>query len=92
MKTFCLIDKKFNLLTSLAFPKFPVSSFSGILLKVEFATDVEAFLPQANEVQTYETISDDFGQDSSVVYLYLTSISNSNILSMENLVDILESN
>ena len=63
---------------------------SPFLLKVEFATDVEAFLPQADEVQTYETISDDFGQDSSVVYLYLTSISNGNILSMENLVDILE--
>ena len=63
---------------------------SPFLLKVEFATDVEAFLPQADEVQTYETVSDDFGQDSSIVYLYLTSISNGNILAMENLVDILE--
>ena len=43
---------------------------SPFILKVEFATDVEAFLPQSEEVQTYDTINADFGQDSSVVYLY----------------------
>jgi len=63
---------------------------SPFILKVEFATDVEAFLPQSEEVQTYDTINADFGQDSSVVYLYLTSVSGGNVLNMDNLEDILE--
>ena len=63
---------------------------SPFIFKVEFATDVEAFLPQSEEVETYDIISDDFGKDSSVVYLYLTSISKDNVLTMDNLEDILE--
>ena len=62
---------------------------SPFLLKVEFSTDVQAFLPQSEEVETYDLISEDFGKDSSVVNLYLTSVSGSNVLTMDNLVDIL---
>tara|TARA_B100000902_G_scaffold83631_1_gene88202 strand:- start:864 stop:3731 length:2868 start_codon:yes stop_codon:yes gene_type:complete len=63
---------------------------SPFLLKVEFSTDVQAFLPQSEEVETYDLISKDFGKDSSVVNLYLTSVSGSNVLTMDNLVDILK--
>ena len=63
---------------------------SPFVLKVEFSTDVQAFLPQSEEVETYDAITEDFGKDSSVVNLYLTSISSSNVLTMENLVDILQ--
>ena len=63
---------------------------SPFVLKVEFSTDVQAFLPQSEEVETYDAITEDFGKDSSVVNLYLTSISSSNVLTMDNLVDILQ--
>ncbi|MFL2940063.1 MAG: RND family transporter [Candidatus Poseidoniales archaeon] len=63
---------------------------SPFVLKVEFSTDVQAFLPQSQEVETYDAITEDFGKDSSVVNLYLTSISSSNVLTMDNLVDILQ--
>jgi len=63
---------------------------SPFVLKVEFSTDVQAFLPQSEEVETYDLISEDFGKDSSVVNLYLTSVSGSNVLTMNNLVDILQ--
>jgi len=62
---------------------------SPFILQVEFATDVDAFLPQSSEVETYDKISEDFGSDSSIVNLYLTSATNQNILKMENLDDIL---
>ncbi len=68
------------LLTLLAFPS---------LLKVEFATDVQAFLPQSEEVETYDKISDQFGKDSSVVNLYVTPTIGNNVLTMQNLADIL---
>ena len=63
---------------------------SPFVLKVEFSTDVQAFLPQSEEVETYDLITEDFGKDSSVVNLYLTSVSGSNVLTMPNLVDILQ--
>ena len=63
---------------------------SPFVLKVEFSTDVQAFLPQSEEVETYDAITEDFGKDSSVVNLYLTSVSGSNVLTMDNLVDILQ--
>ena len=63
---------------------------SPFILKVEFSTDVQAFLPQSEEVETYDTITEDFGKDSSVVNLYLTSVSEDNVLTMDNLVDILQ--
>lgn len=63
---------------------------SPFVLKVEFSTDVQAFLPQSEEVETYDVITEDFGKDSSVVNLYLTSISGNNVLTMDNLVDILK--
>jgi predicted RND superfamily exporter protein len=63
---------------------------SPFILQVEFATDVDAFLPQSSEVETYDKISDDFGSDSSIVSLYLTSVTNQNILTIENLEDILD--
>ena len=53
---------------------------SPFVLKVEFSTDVQAFLPQSEEVETYDLITEDFGKDSSVVNLYLTSVSGSNVL------------
>ena len=68
------------LLTLIAFPS---------LLKVEFATDVQAFLPQSEEVETYDKISDQFGKDSSVVNLYVTPTVGNNVLTMQNLADIL---
>ncbi len=63
---------------------------SPFLLQVEFVTDVDAFLPQSSEVETYDKISDDFGSDSSIVNLYLTSVTNQNILTIDNLEDILD--
>ena len=63
---------------------------SPFILQVEFATDVDAFLPQSSEVETYDKISDDFGSDSSIVNLYLTSVTNQNILTIKNLEDILD--
>ena len=63
---------------------------SPFILKVEFSTDVQAFLPQSEEVETYDTITEDFGKDSSIVNLYLTSVSANNVLTMDNLVDILQ--
>ena len=63
---------------------------SPFVLKVEFSTDVQAFLPQSEEVETYDIITEDFGKDSSVVNLYLTSVSGNNVLTMGNLVDILK--
>jgi len=68
------------LLTLVAFP---------LLLKVEFATDVQAFLPQSEEVETYDTISEQFGKDSSVVSLYVIPTVGNNVLTMQNLADIL---
>ena len=63
---------------------------SPFILQVEFSTDVQAFLPQSEEVETYDTITEDFGKDSSIVNLYLTSVSSNNVLTMDNLVDILQ--
>ena len=63
---------------------------SPFVLKVEFSTDVQAFLPQSEEVETYDAITEDFGKDSSIVNLYLTSVSGSNVLTMDSLVDILQ--
>ena len=60
-----------------------------LMLKVEFATDVQAFLPQSDEVETYDKITEQFGRDPSVVNLYLTSIDGGNVLIMQNLADIL---
>ncbi len=60
-----------------------------LLLEVEFATDVQAFLPQSDEVETYDKITEQFGQDSSVVSLYITPVGGDNILTMQNLADIL---
>ena len=48
------------LLTLVAFPS---------LLKVEFATDVQAFLPKSEEVETYDTISEQFGKDLSLIHI-----------------------
>ena len=62
---------------------------SPFILQVEFATDVQAFLPQSEEVETYDKISEDFGRDSSVVSLYLTSVTDDNVLTIANLNDIL---
>ena len=59
------------------------------LLKVEFATDVQAFLPQSEEVETYDKITDQFGRDSSVANLYITPLGGNNILTMQNLADVL---
>ena len=60
-----------------------------MLLEVEFATDVQAFLPQSEEVETYDKITEQFGRDSSVVNLYVTPIDGSNVLTMQNLADLL---
>mgnify|MGYP003305853249 FL=1 len=60
-----------------------------LLLEVEFATDVQAFLPQSEEVETYDKITEQFGRDSSVVNLYVTPIDGSNVLTMQNLADLL---
>ena len=62
---------------------------SPFILQVEFATDVQAFLPQSEEVETYDEINEDFGRDSSVANLYLTSVTDGNVLSLANLNDIL---
>ncbi len=62
---------------------------SPFLLSVKFETDVQAFLPQSSEVEAYNGINEDFGQDSSVVQLYLTSEVDGNVLSIDNLIDIL---
>ncbi len=62
---------------------------SPSILNVEFETDVQAFLPQSSEVEAYDEINEDFGRDSSVVQLYLTSITGDNVLKIDNLVDIL---
>ena len=59
------------------------------LLKVEFATDVQAFLPQSEEVETYDKITDQFGRDSSVANLYITPLGGNNVLTMQNLADVL---
>ena len=63
---------------------------SPFIMKVEFSTDVQAFLPQSEEVETYDKINEDFGKDSSVVTLYLTSVSEDNILTIDNLISILQ--
>ena len=63
---------------------------SPFILQVEFVTDVDAFLPQSSEVETYDKISEDFGSDSSIVNLYLTSATNQNILTIDNLYDVLD--
>ena len=63
---------------------------SPFILQVEFVTDVDAFLPQSSEVETYDKISEDFGSDSSIVNLYLTSVTNQNILTIDNLEDVLD--
>jgi len=62
---------------------------SPLLLEVEFATDVQAFLPQSEEVETYDKITDQFGRDSSVANLYITPLGGNNVLTMQNLADIL---
>ncbi len=63
---------------------------SPSIFNVEFETDVQAFLPQSKEVEAYEDINDDFGRASSVVQLYLTSVTNGNVLTVSNLNDILQ--
>ncbi|MED6305334.1 MAG: efflux RND transporter permease subunit [Candidatus Thermoplasmatota archaeon] len=60
-----------------------------LILDVEFATDVQAFLPQSDEVETYDKITERFGQDSSLVNLYITSVDGGNVLTMPHLADIL---
>ena len=62
---------------------------SPLLLEVEFATDVQAFLPQSEEVETYDKITDQFGRDSSVANLYITPLGGNNVLTMQNLADVL---
>ena len=62
---------------------------SPFILQVEFATDVQAFLPQSEEVETYDEINEDFGKDSSVANLYLTSVTDGNVLTIDNLNDML---
>ncbi len=62
---------------------------SPFILSVKFETDVQAFLPQSSEVEAYNEINEDFGQDSSVVQLYLTSEVDGNVLTIDNLIDIL---
>jgi predicted RND superfamily exporter protein len=71
---------------------------SPSILNVEFETDVQAFLPQSSEVEAYDEINENFGRDSSVIQLYLTSITEDdvqtsitedNVLNIDNLVDIL---
>ena len=63
---------------------------SPFILQVNFETDVQAFLPQSNEVDDYDEINEDFGRDSSVVQLYLTSKIDGNVLTIDNLNDILQ--
>ena len=63
---------------------------SPFILQVKFETDVQAFLPQSNEVEAYDEINEDFGRDSSVVQLYLTSSVDGNVLTIDNLNDILK--
>tara|TARA_Y100001960_G_scaffold158211_1_gene166334 strand:- start:962 stop:3847 length:2886 start_codon:yes stop_codon:yes gene_type:complete len=63
---------------------------SPFILQVQFETDVQAFLPQSSEVETYNEINEDFGRDSSVVQLYLTSVVGDNVLTIDNLNDILQ--
>ncbi len=63
---------------------------SPFILQVQFETDVQAFLPQSDEVETYDEINEDFGRDSSVVQLYLTSVVGGNVLTIDNLNDILQ--
>ncbi|SVB87832.1 uncharacterized protein METZ01_LOCUS240686, partial [marine metagenome] len=46
-------------------------------------------LPQSDEVETYDKITERFGQDSSVVNLYITSVDGGNVLTMPHLADIL---
>ena len=60
------------------------------ILNVDFETDVQAFLPQSNEVEAYDKINENFGRDSSLVQLYLTSVKGDNVLTIPNLNDILE--
>ena len=71
-----------------------VALFTLIILpfifQVQFETDVQAFLPQSSEVETYNEINEDFGRDSSVVQLYLTSVVGDNVLTIDNLNDILQ--
>ncbi|HJM17276.1 MAG TPA: efflux RND transporter permease subunit [Candidatus Poseidoniia archaeon] len=62
---------------------------SPFILQVQFETDVQAFLPQSDEVEAYDEINEDFGRDSSIVQLYLTSEVEGNVLSIDNLMDIL---
>jgi len=62
---------------------------SPFILQVQFETDVQAFLPQSDEVEAYDEINEDFGRDSSIVQLYLTSEVDGNVLSIDNLIDIL---
>ena len=81
------IDSPRQIILAVALVTLIISPF---ILKVEFSTDVQAFLPQSDEVETYDKINEDFGRDSSVVNLYLVSSSNGNVLSMNNLVDILQ--
>ena len=63
---------------------------SPFILQVQFETDVQAFLPQSSEVEAYNEINEDFGRDSSVVQLYLTSEVDGNVLTIQNLNDILQ--
>ena len=81
------IDSPRQIILAVALVTLIISPF---ILKVEFSTDVQAFLPQSEEVETYDKINEDFGRDSSTVSLYLVSSSNGNVLSMNNLVDILK--
>ena len=81
------IDSPRQIILAVALVTLIISPF---IFKVEFSTDVQAFLPQSDEVETYDKINEDFGRDSSIVNLYLVSSSNGNVLSMNNLVDILK--
>ena len=80
------IDSPRQIILAVALITLIISPF---ILKVEFSTDVQAFLPQSDEVETYDKINEDFGRDSSVVSLYITSLSNGNVLTISNLLDIL---
>ena len=81
------IDSPRQIILAVALVTLIISPF---IMKVEFSTDVQAFLPQSEEVETYDKINEDFGKDSSVVTLYLTSVSEGNILTIDNLISILQ--
>ena len=64
---------------------------SYFLLSVSFNTDVEAFLPDSQITEDHHHVGELFGNESHVIYLHITSSdsSNSNILEMNSLLEIL---